>query len=49
MRKNDKLSLQVPVSFRELSQHQQIHRLLHQSKKGAVTIDPVTGIASIAK
>ena len=49
MRKNGKLNLQVPVSFHKLSQHQQVNRLLHQSQKGSVTIDPVTGIASIAK
>ena len=49
MRKNGKLNLQVPVSFRKLSQHQQVHRLLHQSQKGSVAIDPVTGVASIAK
>ena len=49
MRKNGHLSLQVPVSFRKLSQQQQVDRLLHQPLKGIVTIDPVTGIASITK
>ena len=47
MRKSGQLSLQVPVSFRELSQHQQVHRLLHQPEKGRISINPVTGIASM--
>ena len=47
MRKSGELSLNVPVSFRELSQHQQVHRLLNQPRKGSVSINPVTGIASI--
>ena len=49
MRNNGKLGLEVPVSFRELGQHQQVHRLLQQPLSGSVTIDPVTGVASISK
>ena len=49
MRKNGQLSLRVPVSFRELSQQKQVDRLLHQPLKGIVSIDRVTGIASITR
>ncbi|AMO57438.1 hypothetical protein GZ77_15345 [Endozoicomonas montiporae] len=49
MRKNGQLNPEVPVSFRLLSQHQQVHRLLHQLHRGLVIIDPVTGVASITK
>lgn len=47
LRKDGVLPKSVPVSFLELSHHQQIHRLLTQHYTGKIVINPRTGIASL--